>query len=292
MRRVKYSEKVKFYFLAVITILVCCFNPLISYSADIKVDMYPIGDSQINPVSLLFNGKLYVESWWFDEVASGLFPASDEEKFIIKMFDANKNGTPQDILNLWAPAERDSMKPDIFDTKLFSANRGYFNNIQYAAFMAKIQYGSYSIYLIQHTGSQIGNDIDEYIIKKIDNNYYQTNALQSDPVYLYISQKYAGTLTYKIRRTLTSITITPMNQSLAIGTTQQFTAVGAYSDNTTQDLTTQVTWSSSDTTVATISNTAGSNGLASSITTGLTTITATLGSISGSTTITVIPATP
>ena len=54
-----------------------------------------------------------------------------------------------------------------------------------------------------------------------------------------------------------------------------------------QDITTSVTWSSSDTTVATISNTAGSNGLVTSLATGTTTITALSGSISGSTLLTV-----
>jgi uncharacterized protein YjdB len=91
--------------------------------------------------------------------------------------------------------------------------------------------------------------------------------------------------------TLVAIAITPTNPSIAEGTTRQFTATGTYSDDTTQDLTTAVTWGSSDLTVATISNAAGSKGLASPIATGSTTITAASGSISGSTTLTVTPAT-
>jgi uncharacterized protein YjdB len=91
--------------------------------------------------------------------------------------------------------------------------------------------------------------------------------------------------------TLVSIAITPTNPSIAEGTTRQFTATGTYSDNTTQDLTTAVTWSSSNTGVATISNAAGSKGSASSVAAGSTTITATSGGISGSTTLTVTPAT-
>src|SRR5439155_8560149 len=59
---------------------------------------------------------------------------------------------------------------------------------------------------------------------------------------------------------------------------------------TTQDLTTQVTWSSSSTAVSTISNAGGSQGLATSVGAGTTTITATLGGVSGSTTLTVTAA--
>jgi hypothetical protein len=58
-----------------------------------------------------------------------------------------------------------------------------------------------------------------------------------------------------------------------------------------QNLTTTVTWGSATTAVGTISNAAGSKGLASALAAGSTTITATSGSISGSTTLTVTPAT-
>ncbi|GFE56828.1 DUF3443 family protein [Geobacter sp. AOG1] len=87
-------------------------------------------------------------------------------------------------------------------------------------------------------------------------------------------------------KSLVSIAITPSNPSIAVATTQQFTATGAYSDNTKQDLTASVTWSSSNTSVATI---VGTTGLATSVAIGSTTITAALGGISGTTTLTVSP---
>ncbi len=74
---------------------------------------------------------------------------------------------------------------------------------------------------------------------------------------------------------LVSIDVTPALPSIALGTKQQFTAIGTYSDTTTQDLTASVTWSSSVTAVATVSNAGGSVGLATSLSTGTTTITAT-----------------
>ena len=91
--------------------------------------------------------------------------------------------------------------------------------------------------------------------------------------------------------TLQSIAVTPANPSVAKGTTRQFTATGTYSDTSTQDLTTQVTWASSATTVATISNAAGTAGLATAIDVGPTTISATFGGTTGSTVLTVTTAT-
>ena len=82
---------------------------------------------------------------------------------------------------------------------------------------------------------------------------------------------------------LVSIAITPANPSIAAGTTQQLTATGTYADSSTRDLTAQVTWSTSDPTIATITTA----GLATGVAEGPSTITATLGAISGATTLTV-----
>ena len=83
---------------------------------------------------------------------------------------------------------------------------------------------------------------------------------------------------------LQSIEITPSNVSIAKGYAHQFTATGTFSDKSTQDITTSVVWRSSGTGVVTISNAAGSNGLAAAVGSGSTTITAELGGVSGSTT--------
>jgi hypothetical protein len=88
--------------------------------------------------------------------------------------------------------------------------------------------------------------------------------------------------------TLVSIAVTPANQTIAKGTKQQFTATGTFSDSSTQNLTAAVTWSSSNTAAATISNAAGSNGLATSVAAGSTTIKAVSGSASGSATLNVV----
>jgi hypothetical protein len=83
--------------------------------------------------------------------------------------------------------------------------------------------------------------------------------------------------------TATAVTITPANPSIALGLTQQFTATGTFSDGTAQDITFDATWTSSNTTVATVSNAADDNngGLAQALAAGTTTITATFGAVSG-----------
>jgi trimeric autotransporter adhesin len=95
-----------------------------------------------------------------------------------------------------------------------------------------------------------------------------------------ISQSASMTVT---SATLVSLAITPANSTMPVGATKQFTATGTFSDNSTQDMTHSVLWSSSAPTVATING----SGLATSLQTGSTTIAATWGSISQTTTLTV-----
>ena len=81
---------------------------------------------------------------------------------------------------------------------------------------------------------------------------------------------------------LQSISVVPSPAAVAAGLTLQFAATGHYSDSSTQDVTTSVTWSSSNTGIATISNTAGSQGLATGVSAGgAVTITATQGAVNG-----------
>ena len=88
---------------------------------------------------------------------------------------------------------------------------------------------------------------------------------------------------------LLSIAVTPTFPSISGTNTQQFTATGTYSDSTTQDLTSSVTWASSAPAVATIGTTTG---LAAGVAPGTTTISATLGAVAGNIVLTVNPAAP
>jgi hypothetical protein len=83
-------------------------------------------------------------------------------------------------------------------------------------------------------------------------------------------------------QTLVSIAVTPANPFIADQTTQQFTATGTYSDGS-QKVLTQLTWSSSASTVASMT----AAGVATGHKLGTTTIAATSSGISGSTVLTV-----
>jgi hypothetical protein len=94
----------------------------------------------------------------------------------------------------------------------------------------------------------------------------------------------AGCTGFFINPSLSSIFITPASTTIAVNGTQQLTATGTYSDGSKKPITgNTVGWSSSDDTVATISN----GGLVTGVGTGTATITATDEGVSGTGSVTV-----
>lgn len=85
---------------------------------------------------------------------------------------------------------------------------------------------------------------------------------------------------------LASILVTPANPTLALGASQQFVATGTFADASTQQLS-AVVWTSSSPSVATITNDVTNRGTAKASALGATTISACVGSVCGSTTVTV-----
>jgi uncharacterized repeat protein (TIGR01451 family) len=82
-----------------------------------------------------------------------------------------------------------------------------------------------------------------------------------------------------------TISVTPPTATVTPGTTQQYDATGTYANSATVDITDDVTWSSSDPSVATVDP---STGLATAVSGGQTTITATSGGTSASATLIVV----
>jgi uncharacterized protein YjdB len=86
--------------------------------------------------------------------------------------------------------------------------------------------------------------------------------------------------------TIASIAVTPVGLTLGIGINQQYVATVTYTDGTSADLSSGVTWTSSSTSVATVNN----SGLVTTVAQGQTTITASIAGQSDTSTLTVVPA--
>jgi len=82
--------------------------------------------------------------------------------------------------------------------------------------------------------------------------------------------------------TLVSIAVTPANLTMAIGTTQQFVATGTFTDSSTSALSTGLTWGVKGSNI-----TIGTTGIVTGKAVGPDTVTATVGTVVGSTPVTV-----
>jgi hypothetical protein len=136
-------------------------------------------------------------------------------------------------------------------------------------------FGNNPIYLFSRGGTR------EFTTGTVDDLRIYNRALSASE----IQQLYSGTGSASLP-VLVSLAVTPANVSIAKGATQRFTATGAFSDGSTQNLTNSVTWTSTNTATATVT----SAGLATGMAVGSTTIQATPGSIQGSTGLTVYSA--
>jgi hypothetical protein len=87
-----------------------------------------------------------------------------------------------------------------------------------------------------------------------------------------------GQATITVRTaTLTNLLIIPTSATMAVGDTRSFTAQAVYSNNTTVDVTSQATWSSTSTNVATVSDAAGTKGTVTALASGTASIRITFG---------------
>jgi hypothetical protein len=101
-----------------------------------------------------------------------------------------------------------------------------------------------------------------------------------------------GSVTGKTTLTVTSpaivsISVTPSGRTIAPGTKQNFSATGSFNDSTSQVITSDVSWASDNTAVATVSG----NGAATAVASGIANISATMNSVTGSAPLNVSPAT-
>ena len=150
-----------------------------------------------------------------------------------------------------------------------------------------IEEGHYSVDFNYFSGKGVDNPPLHALINGVSggNGVYAYGVSSTFPNQSYNAANYWVDVVFQAMspQTLTSITVTPANPSIITGALQQFVATGTYSDGSTQNLTSQATWTSSNPGVATIN----ASGLATGVSGGTTTISATLAGVTGNSTLTV-----
>jgi len=210
----------------------------------------------------------------------------------IRFYKATAN-TGTHVGNLWSSAGA------LLGSVTFSGETA--SGWQQMLLAAPVAITSNTVYVASYhcTIGHYSADLNYFTSKGADNPplHALTNGVSGgDGVYAYGTSSAFPTLTYNaanywvdivfqpaVAPTLTSIAVTPANTTNLVGATQQYTATGTYSDGSMQNLTSQVTWTSSSTGVATIN----ASGLATAVSAGTTTFSAGLAGVTNGTTLTV-----
>jgi hypothetical protein len=140
-----------------------------------------------SPVSLSFSGELYKErpSLSLANTSTAKLPAP--EKALSKFIDVNANGTEDQVVALWIPSERESMKEMISKGEIFTRNKALFATITQSRLVARLNYGSFILFYVEHERSPSQYNVSLYTFTEKDGRYFATNALSKDFFYSQIA---------------------------------------------------------------------------------------------------------
>ena len=146
-----------------------------------------------HPVTLSFSGKVYEPALRFTEAAR----LTPDEKFILRVEQINREGSKEEILALWHPNEKAEIGQDLADPELFARNRLLYEHVKNSAFVLKVLYGPYVLFLVQNDNELAGKQMQIYPIRETESGYVLTNDLADDPMleFLYfLYRKHIGQL--------------------------------------------------------------------------------------------------
>ena len=216
----------------------------------------------------------------------------------IRFYKASTN-TGSHMGNLWSCSNTACSAGTLLATATFTGESG--SGWQQVSFPSPVAITANTVYVASYhaDNGHYSADLNYFASTGVDNaplHALANGVSGGNGVYAYGTTSAFPTQTYNTSNywvdvvfnpgpaaTLMSISVTPANPAILTGATQQFTSTGTYSDGSTQNLNSLVTWASSSTAVATIN----ASGLATASSAGSTMASATLGSVSGSTTLTV-----
>jgi len=157
----------------------------------IKIELYPEGQ-HTNPAVLYVTGERYQDNPLI-HMPPDSSTFSPEMQFLGQVILTNANGSLDDVLRMWDPRDRDAIRKVASDPSLFEGNRNFYRSITSSRLLARVSYGTYDIFFVQHI-TQNRTVVKDYPVTHVNGALMNTNALQSDPVFVYLSTRYAQVL--------------------------------------------------------------------------------------------------
>jgi hypothetical protein len=155
----------------------------------VVIEFYP--DTQVtekkNPVNLSFSGKMYKGRPLLRQVNLRGAKQLAVEAALGKFIEVNASGTADQVVELWNPVERQSIKEMISKGDIFTRNRALFAAITESRLVARLNYGSFILFYVEHERSPSQHNVSLYTFTEKDGRYFATNALSKDFFYSQIA---------------------------------------------------------------------------------------------------------
>ncbi len=151
------------------------------------------GEQEEHPMEIRFDAHRYRSVLWLKPAApTDELPAA--ERFLVRMLQANGQGTPEEVLALWSPEDRPEVRTLVSNEVLFNQNQRFFRNLSEAGLHMKVYYGAYVIFFVQYHSPGEVDSIQALPITRQGDEYFMTQALKADPVFAYLTTAYAKQL--------------------------------------------------------------------------------------------------
>lgn len=152
-----------------------------------------------NPIRLTFRGWLYTpEGLSMSSPDVKDFPV-EERRLVAALGEARKKGILA-VVPYWSPAEQTTIRRNVSDPTVNVGMTNFLRSVENSVILAKVLYGQYTILLVQHVGQslQSAQAPARYTMKKVGEEYYLTDDLSADPVFMYLAEKYVRQLVAQV----------------------------------------------------------------------------------------------
>lgn len=168
---------------------VLCTANAFAAGGKVVIEFYP--DTQVtekkNPVNLSFSGKMYKGRPLLRQVYLRGAKQLAAEAALGKFIEVNVSGTADQVVELWNPVERQSIKEMISKGDIFTRNRALFATITESRLVARLNYGSFILFYVEHERLPSQHNVSLYAFTEKDGRYFATNALSKDFFYSQIA---------------------------------------------------------------------------------------------------------
>ena len=102
---------------------------------------------------------------------------------MLNNFETDSIFTPEQVLDMWNPPERENIKEILSKGDIFTRNKALHSSIVESRFVARVNYGSFVLFYVEQKRLPSDYKVKMYPFIEKDGQYFASNMLTSDFFY-------------------------------------------------------------------------------------------------------------